>query len=280
MSIAATGVRRAVGPTARTVSVTLGNRTPSYYSRCRPLPLAMTTRSLSSESLPFDVRLLINDSVDTESPQARLLEASLPFVPEHGWTLQAISQGARSLGYTDVTHGLLPRGPIELVEHFIQSRTRMIAPTLAEQQIDLSQMGMTARVRTACIARLMMTAPYVHKWPQAIALLSQPQNLPNTTKDLGGLVDEIWFLAGDKSVDFNWYSKRLLLSGVYTSSELYMTTDKSKGFEQTFRFLDRRLKDVGTFGRSVSQVSNVVGFGVRSAMGVLQSKGFKSPFSQ
>ncbi|KAJ1328492.1 rpsU-divergently transcribed protein [Batrachochytrium salamandrivorans] len=215
---------------------------------------------------PFDVRLLINDSVDTESPQARLLEASLPFVPEHGWTLQAISQGARSLGYTDVTHGLLPRGPIELVEHFIQSRTRMIAPTLAEQQIDLSQMGMTARVRTACIARLMMTAPYVHKWPQAIALLSQPQNLPNTTKDLGGLVDEIWFLAGDKSVDV-----RL---------ELYMTTDKSKGFEQTFRFLDRRLKDVGTFGRSVSQVSNVVGFGVRSAMGVLQSKASVGFFTQ
>ncbi|KAJ8327315.1 hypothetical protein BDV3_000406 [Batrachochytrium dendrobatidis] len=244
--------------------------TPDFITR--------TYSAGTSESIPYDICLLVEKNAD-QTPQSRLLEASLAHVSEHGWTLQAIRQGARSLGYTDVTHGLLTRGPIELVEYFIQSRTKMIGPALAKEQVDLSQMGVTARVRTACIARLMMTGPYIHKWPQAIALLSQPQNLANTARDLGGLVDEIWFLAGDRSVDLNWYTKRLILSGVYTSSELFMTTDKSKGFEQTYKFLDRRLKDVGGFGKAVSDVSNVVNFGVRSAMGILQSTGFKRPFS-
>ena len=62
-------------------------------------------------------------------------------------------------------------------------------------------MKVTAKIRTACIARLKMTAPYVHRWPEAVALMMQPQNLPNTMKDLGELMDEMWHIAGDRSVD-------------------------------------------------------------------------------
>ena len=29
-------------------------------------------------------------------------------------------------------------------------------------------------------------------------------------------VDQIWFMAGDTSVDFNFYTKRLILAGIYS----------------------------------------------------------------
>ncbi|KAI8929057.1 COQ9-domain-containing protein [Entophlyctis helioformis] len=243
---------------------------------------AMHARSLSTSAgaetmtIPYDVRLKVDRS--TTTPQAHILEAALCHVPALGWTQEALSAGAKDHGYVDITHGLFPRGPVELVEYFIQSRTRLIAPTLADEGIDLSQMGVTARVRAASIARLRMTQPYINKWPQAAALLAQPQNLANTTRDLGALVDEIWYLAGDRSVDLNWYSKRMLLAGVYTSSEMFMTTDKSAGFDATYKFLDRRLKDVVAFGRTTSQVGKTLEFGVRSVAGILRSKGFFKGF--
>ena len=34
-------------------------------------------------------------------------------------------------------------------------------------------------------------------------------------------IDQIWFIAGDTSTDFNFYTKRLILSGIYTRVVLF-----------------------------------------------------------
>ena len=102
--------------------------------------------------------------------------------------------------------------------------------------------------------------------------MAVPENLPYSIKHLADLVDEIWFLAGDNSVDLNWYSKRMLLAGVYSSTELFMTTDKSDGFENTRAFLRRRIKDVGILGKSASDFSNTFSFGASQLQSILRRK--------
>ena len=52
---------------------------------------------------------------------------------------------------------------------------------------------------------------------------------------------------GDKSEDYNWYSKRAILSAVYASTVLYWLGDNSEGSEETWHFLDRRIEDVMKF---------------------------------
>ena len=52
----------------------------------------------------------------------------------------------------------------------------------------------------------------------------------------------------------NWYTKRALLAGVYTATELYMLTDYSPGYAETWDALDRRLRDVMALSRAASQV--------------------------
>ena len=56
--------------------------------------------------------------------------------------------------------------------------------------------------------------------------------------------DLIWELIGDNSEDYNWYSKRTILSAVYASTVLYWLGDNSEGSEETWHFLDRRIEDV------------------------------------
>ena len=50
-----------------------------------------------------------------------------------------------------------------------------------------------------------------------------------------------------------------------------MTQDKTPGFEETERFLDRRLQDVAFVGRSMAEFRNLAAFGIKSAQGVLAS---------
>ena len=45
-----------------------------------------------------------------------------------------------------------------------------------------------------------------------------PPNIPSALETLALMVDDIWYMAGDKSTDVNWYTKRALLASLYTST--------------------------------------------------------------
>jgi len=51
--------------------------------------------------------------------------------------------------------------------------------------------------------------------------MSLPENIGSSMRELAMLADEMWFLAGDRSVDFSWYTKRTTLSTVYASTGMY-----------------------------------------------------------
>lgn len=53
-----------------------------------------------------------------EDIRSKILEASLTFVPEVGWSKEAISKGAQTVGYPGVAHGMFTRGGADLVHYF------------------------------------------------------------------------------------------------------------------------------------------------------------------
>ncbi|KAJ3217077.1 E2 ubiquitin-conjugating protein mms2 [Dinochytrium kinnereticum] len=203
------------------------------------------------------------------SPQSRILAASLPYVKEYGWTKDALGMGAKSLGLSSSAAGVFERGGVEVVEYFVRRTTGEVREEM--EGLELDKMKVTQKVRTGVLMRLEKLKPYVKRWPEALALMAQPQNAPTALCNLGELVDEIWYTAGDRSVDMNWYSKRALLAGVYTSTELFMTQDQSPNFVETEKFLDRRLQDVAVIGKTAGEVKNIVNFSVSTFAGILRS---------
>merc|ERR1712127_340224 len=84
-----------------------------------------------------------------------------------------------------------------------------------------------------------------------------PSYALQSIENLLRLCDEIWYQLGDNSVDFNWYSKRLILAAIYKSTEFFMLQDKSENYIDTIKFLDNRLKDHGEFHKLKGQLNNV-----------------------
>lgn len=64
-----------------------------------------------------------------------------------------------------------------------------------------TSLGATDIVRLAVITRLEMTRPYIKRWPEALAVMAHPTNTVMSFAQLGKLVDDIWYYAGDKSPD-------------------------------------------------------------------------------
>lgn len=100
-------------------------------------------------------------------------------------------------------------------------------------------------------------------------------NLSTSLQELASLSDEIWFLAGDKSVDTSWYTKRASLSTIYAVTDLYMTTDMSEGFQNTKEFLDRRFEDSSNMGTAMKSLGEWLGFTAGASINVLRSKGIR-----
>jgi len=83
------------------------------------------------------------------------------------------------------------------------------------------------------------------------------KSLLRLKKMLFNISDEIWFLSGDKSTDFNYYSKRIILMNIYLSSFLYSLSDKSDNFEKTKAFIEKQINQVLVFGRIKSRIKSI-----------------------
>ncbi|XP_034541416.1 ubiquinone biosynthesis protein COQ9, mitochondrial [Notolabrus celidotus] len=207
-----------------------------------------------------------------EQLQARILTAALEFVPLHGWSMEAIAAGAETLGLSSASTGMFYNGAGDLILHFVSKCNSQLTEILAEQhkqvQLDQAEKKSTADfLRDAVETRLRMHIPYIESWPQAMSILLLPHNIPNSLKHLSTLVDDMWFYAGDRSTDMNWYTKRAALTGIYNTTELVMVQDSSPDFQDTWNFLDNRIQDVVNMATTAKQMQSTGETVVQGLMG-------------
>ncbi|XP_037538594.1 ubiquinone biosynthesis protein COQ9, mitochondrial isoform X2 [Nematolebias whitei] len=194
-----------------------------------------------------------------EQLHARLLTAALEFVPQHGWSMEAIAAGAESLGLSSASTGMFSNGMGDLVLHFIAQCNANLTEILAEQHNQVQQGQVEPKqtaefLKDAIETRLRMYIPYIETWPQAMSILLLPHNIPDSLKHLSTMVDDIWYYAGDRSTDMNWYTKRAALTGIFNTTELVMLQDSSPDFQDTWQFLDNRIKDIVNMATTAKQV--------------------------
>ena len=189
-----------------------------------------------------------------------LLDAILTHVPFDGWSQTALHRAGEDLGLSaaDVAP-IFPRGPEEAIQAFSRrADTQMLR---ALEELDLNGMRVHERVMAGVRARLECVAEHREAVQRGLSFFAMPQNAPQGLTCLYRTVDAIWYAAGDRSTDYNYYSKRLLLSGVYSSTVLYWLNDRSEDFAPTWAFLERRIGEVmkigGRLGKAVGGLLNL-----------------------
>ena len=68
-------------------------------------------------------------------------------------------------------------------------------------------------------------------------------------RTLFNISDEIWYLTGDKSTDFNFYSKRFILMNIYLNSLIYFLVSKENDFSKLEIFVEKQIRAVLLFGK-------------------------------
>jgi ubiquinone biosynthesis protein COQ9 len=191
--------------------------------------------------------------MDKQKAAEEILAQALALVPFEGWTQAVLNQAATRAGYkkTDAIR-VFPGGAIEAIDTFIAKADRDMLEAFSQYHLDT----MKIRERIATLVRLQLTAltPHRESVRKAVALQALPFYCHRALKNLYRTVDAIWYACSDQSTDFNFYTKRLLLGGVYSATLLYWLDDKTPGSEFTWQFLDRRIADVMKIEKAKAQL--------------------------
>lgn len=192
---------------------------------------------------------------DAIAPDATLTEIRAGLAPLiaaeaafDGWSKVARGRAAEIAGVDPEVAALALPHPVAMIDAwFAHIDTAMVRALPAEQ---LAEMKIRARIAAQIEARLAVLAPHRDALRRALAVLAMPTNLALAARLGWRSVDLMWRQAGDTATDYNHYSKRAILIGVYAATITYFLDDESEDWVQTRGFLARRIDGVMRFEKA------------------------------
>ena len=196
-----------------------------------------------------------------------LIKAMLPHVPFDGWSWEAMEQGAIDIGFEKkktpplrikIFKDLFIKGSIDFIDVF----SEMIDLEVKENYflIDPKPKRIPEKIKKIIMLRLNLCQKYKEAIRSSISLTALPINAKTSINILYRTCNSIWRISGDKSTDFSFYTRRISLATVYTSTLLFWLNDKSIDNVETEFFLDRRLRDISkisSFKKPFAEVKKI-----------------------
>lgn len=188
-----------------------------------------------------------------DTARARLLEAALPHVPFEGWSGSLLRIAARDAGMSDDEVALYcPEGAISLIMFWWREMDERARDAILSGE---SPARIRERIRRAVVLRLEAAKGHEDALSRARARLLLPDGIATGAELAWNTSDMIWRAIGDTSTDANWYSKRAILTGVWTSSLAIWLSESDPAKPETLAFLDRRISNVMEFERMKAKVN-------------------------
>ena len=144
-----------------------------------------------------------------------------------GWNETAVLAAAEQAGVDpDLARLAFNDGPVDMIDAWFQAvDAKMAAKYSAEE---LAGMKIRERIKALVEARLEALESDREGLRRALAILAAPPHLRNAARMGWRAADKMWRLAGDTATDYNHYTKRTLLSGVYGSTIMQFEKVKAR----------------------------------------------------
>lgn len=172
-----------------------------------------------------------------------------------GWSPRALEAVSERLGLNPDIAGLLfPGGAVDMIDTWFET---VDADMLNRVPPDaLAPMKIRGRITALIEARLAILAPNRESLRRAQAILASPRHAARALRLGWRAADVMWRAAGDTATDYNHYSKRAILGGIYAATALVFVNDESDGQAETRAFLARRIEGIMRFEKTKARFSS------------------------
>lgn len=159
------------------------------------------------------------------------------------WSLEALEDLRLQVGGLDIPAITLFKGEADIaLREFNSFCDHLILQELTEKSSE------TARTHEKVEKALALKFALFHE-SQSVTLaivkyLSHPLRLRLALDLQWQTLNKIWYYAGDRATDFNYYSKRALLGYIYKTTFIFWLRHRHQDLDDTLSFMKKRFKDV------------------------------------
>lgn len=180
--------------------------------------------------------------MDLNELKQKLLDAALPNVAFDGWSEKSFAAAVAAVDVSkDEAKLACPRGAVDLAIAYHAQGDALMLERLSTETLD----GLKFREKVAAAVRIRLEViDDKEAVRRAATLFALPHHAGDSARLVWQTSDHIWTALGDTSDDYNWYTKRATLSGVWAATVLYWLGDDSADMQNTKAFIDRRIEDV------------------------------------
>ena len=170
-----------------------------------------------------------------------------------GWNDAAVEAAAANAGIDPAVARLaFPGGAMDMIAAWIGSVDRAMHEALPAER--LATMKVRERIRALVQFRLDHSLGMEEALRRALAIQAMPQNIAQSLRLGWSSADAMWRLAGDRATDYNHYTKRAILAGIYAATLAVFVDDSSQGKTEAGAFLDRRIDGVMRFEKAKARL--------------------------
>ena len=187
--------------------------------------------------------------------KTKLLLSFLENVPFDGWSWETLYFSAVDIGLIKSkklseiekgnVRGLFNNSLVNIIQEF-----NIYLDNEMKESFKKSK-SKNFRIPDKIMSQIILRLKAANKFKEAVrislGMMALPKNSKIALNMLYKTCDIIWRDCGDKSTDFSFYTKRLILSGVYSSTLSYWLNESD--FFKVEDFLQRRLNNVSNFGK-------------------------------
>ncbi len=182
-----------------------------------------------SQSQPF---------ADLKSAESRLARAVAPFVPDLGLNRMSLDAGARALGIGEGERDLIaPNGAADIAAVLWREHDAVLHSSEISESI--SDMKIREKIAHLLHCRLDAAAQDERLAKRLMGFFALPPNALLFHRLLWATADRIWHLAGDRALDENHYTKRLIVCGILSTALMSrLSQSREAQLDQVARNID------------------------------------------
>ena len=187
----------------------------------------------------------------------QILAEAKPFVVKYGWNEEILKKISKSSKYSSYEIKVIfPYRFKSILQFYLDDIN--LKMTDESKNIKLIHLKTHERIRELIKLRLMIIQSEKKLISKTFYYLLLPQNYKLSFQSLYKTVDQIWFLAGDNSSDFNFYTKRIILGSIYSSVIMHFINNNN--IDDTIKLLNKHLKQVSKIPKIKNKFKHTFNF--------------------
>ena len=173
----------------------------------------------------------------------KFLSKFLKLSSNKGWNMLVFEETQKKLKYnSSLVEELFPRKLDDLILFFNYVTNDKLSRTYKKKRFNKKSIRVS--VLNAVKIRFELLNTNKDSIKKSLFFLSNPSKQILSGKLIYKTVDYVWKLIGDKSTDYNFYTKRIILASIYSAAIMIWINDKSDNLDKTFNFLDKSIMNM------------------------------------